>query len=245
MNFLSIILQATSAKGGGENFLFFLMIIGVIVLIYYLFIIRPEKKVKCKIKQMEKEFKEIIIPKYGFSREKLIETYSRRCVDGGYCNKYKFILFGVKDRKIIFFEGSYMISSYSCYNRLYEIKHLFDIPIENIETVGGKQRGNIIELIIERSDDKIIKLSPYCTNVGVQVEIVNTLIDAFGKLLNNGMMTEIQISNTNSEIHDTLKEKEKNADIQALKTIGKVVGGTAIITGGAAALGVRNWSRDR
>ena len=124
-----------------------------------------------------------------------------------------------------------------------KFKHLFDIPISNIEIIEGKERGKKIELFIEYSDN-LVTISPYCNNNITAIETANTIIDVFDKMM-NGTLSKAKIYKANLTINDAFKKDAKITEKRNLKILGAVVG-TAVAIGGAAAVsGARNWSKDR
>ena len=123
-------------------------------------------------------------------------------------------------------------------------KHLFDISIYDIETVEGKRRGKDVELTIECSD-KLIKLLPRCTNMEMKIDIANTMIGAFEKIVTSGTISEMRISQTNEDICDAVKRDGKMTAKRQLKIVGAVVGTAVVIGSVAAGSGIRNWSKDR
>ena len=135
---------------------------------------------------------------------------------------------------------------------LHKFKHLFDIPIRNISDVEGKQKDDKVELIIEYSNDNIIKFSPVCNNVDPKIVIVNALIGALIKIIENNTLSKAKISIINEEICDAIEldgkiteKKQMQRQMKVLKNVGKVALGGAAIIGGAAASGARTWSNDR
>jgi len=124
-----------------------------------------------------------------------------------------------------------------------QFKHLFDIPINSIGTIEGRDRGKKIELFIEYFDN-LITITPYCANKITAIETINTIIDVFDKMM-SGALSKAKIHKANLTINDAYKQDSKITEKRNLKILGAVVGTAVAIGGVAAASGARNWSKDR
>ena len=154
-------------------------------------------------------------------------------------------------RKLIKENGDFLLSDGSVAKTLfpnndnYKFRHLFDIPIHNIEDFEGTQKGKEVELLIEYSEDNFVKLSPVCGNVNPKIEIINEIIGALNKIMENNTLSKAKISTINDKISEAIKEDGRITTKRQLKILGAVVGTAVAIGGAAAASGARNWSKDR
>ncbi|MDR0873584.1 MAG: hypothetical protein LBN27_09020 [Prevotellaceae bacterium] len=123
-------------------------------------------------------------------------------------------------------------------------RHLFDIPIENIVEVSGKQIGKNVEVDIECTD-RLIKLSSYCKNEAFKIDTINIILDAFGRIVNEGTLSQVKISSINNDIVDIIKEDAKLTVKKQYKVAGAIAGAVVAVGVGAAVSGSRNWSREQ
>ena len=158
------------------------------------------------------------------------EFLSKRILQKGY--EYDFFLYDSKTLNCLFPKKS-------------GFRHLFDIPINKIESVEGRRIGKEIEFNIECKDDSLIKLSSCCFNVGMKIEITKSLINVFEKLSYKGTISKARISNANHEICNFIKEDGILKIKNQIGMIGTAVDMGVSIIGRAVVSGIKTWSNDR
>ncbi|MDR0812312.1 MAG: hypothetical protein LBN23_08620 [Paludibacter sp.] len=174
------------------------------------------------------------------NRNLLLYSIDKKVLFCDYENSYKSIR-----KKLLKENYDFCLNRYSDARNLFpknenkHFKHLFDVPVEDIVEVSGKDIGeNIVELHIE-CKDRMIKLSPYCKNQATKVDTVNTLIDAFDKIIDN-TLSDVKISSINEDIHAIITEDaritSKRENKRAAAIFGAVVGVAAAAGVGAAVL---------
>jgi hypothetical protein len=133
-------------------------------------------------------------------------------------------------------------------NERNHFRHLFDVPVDCILEVSGKQMGKDVEIQIECTD-RLIQLVPYCKNEAAKVAIANTIIDDFFRtVINDGVISQIKIAKINNSIPEIATKDVKMTTNRNLKRAAVFTG--AVITGAvisAVALNRsvnRQWDRD-
>ena len=262
-------LQAQKAKQEKDT-LFIFIGLGAFIILVIVIAIRSQLKANERRKEYQPIFVEIFKER-GFSATDIIWTNCQYKIKDyvGVNN----IVFGVKNGVLSFFgggtsmvnwrkllkeNGDFLLSDGSVAKTLfpkhdnYKFRHLFDIPIHSIENFEGKQKGKEVELLIEYSDDSLGKLLPDCGNVNPNIEIINAIIGAFNKIMENNTLSKTRISIINDEICEAIKEDDdmtRSKQNQQNKQTSGCIGGIfllilSIVTFGAVS-GVRNWSNDR
>jgi hypothetical protein len=140
----------------------------------------------------------------------------------------------------------FYLSVWDCYKNVLfpkdesrHFKHLFDIPIENLVEVSGKQIGNNVGIQIESSEpDRLIKLAPYCDNLAAKIDVANTLLgDFFHKIVKNGSISQTKISIIKDKILDCEQEDIEITAAKQRKAAGKLWG-TVVSAGMAVGTGM-------
>ena len=122
-------------------------------------------------------------------------------------------------------------------------RHLFDIPIDNLEGIEGMSRDKRIELFIEHSGE-LLTIAPYCKYNQPATDTANIIVDVFDKIMND-TLSSIKIYKTNIAIHTAHKQDIDIATKAFWGKVGAVVGAAVAIGGAATISGARNHRRDR
>ena len=124
-----------------------------------------------------------------------------------------------------------------------KFRYLFDIPIDNIESIEGMERSQRIEIFIEHSGE-LLTLVPYCKNSVMALETANTICVTLEDVMKN-TLASTKIYKTNLAITNTFEKDKEIRRQEKLGMIRKVVSGTILVGGAATGAGFYNWKKDR
>ena len=194
-----------------------------------------------------------ILQEKGFSNAELIITGGAISPTGNYSPWWGLekqttnILIGVKNGILSFFccDGPAILENAVKYEK---IRHLFDIPISDIEEIAPQQKEKSFAIlnIYEKSGKRTRFCFFYAPRFGLNIVLANILMNSvFKRILENGSIPKEKISQINEEILDAAKAAKNRALGNFFKGLSTVVLAGALVVGGAALAGVRTWERDR